>query len=407
MSRSRSVVSPVLAVLVALSSLVSLMPRTGLAQAEDFAAAGLVSDTEYLSPQHGYEITWDDAWGVDPDRVDPVLWNKPDLDRHGDIPVYTTDLNLYDRLDLWLPGLDARFRVIAQANAGGTVHLPSMSAPNTSLGGDADVLIEIDDPDESVVVHRHAMNDGSLLISYNELVPSIGQSSWLWIQLVAPERDFADAFARAGTDIESDIFTFGGLVTADEILAASAANPAVPVSEWGITSATSWSCPPWDVEITWSGNFTTFENLNGIRDADVRFWLTFGPKFGDPWTIETGVFANDDNETIDDLYARTVAAYEAQERIILISTVVGNRAIFLWQSVSGRNVFVHYTEYGISNDGEAILWAEMQGQQVDEGPAFVPRFAVAVGAVTIDGIPFGDSLDPAVIIAAANTPVED
>lgn len=376
-------------------------------QADDFAAAGLVSGTEYVSPQHGYEITWDAAWGVDPTRVDPVLWLKPELDRHGDIPVYTSESNAYDRLDLWLPDLDARLRVIGQTTANGGIHVPSMASPNNSLGGDADTLIEIDDPDESIVVHRHAMNDGGVLLSYNQLVPGRGEDFWLWIQLVAPEDQFAGAFDRAGSDISSDAFAFGGGVTARDILDASAGQPVVPVSEWGITSATTWVSPRFGVEIEWDDALTTYENLNGIRDAGDSYWLTFGPKFDDPWTIETGVFANDRYESIDDIFDQTVHAYEAQEQEILIAGIEGDRAIFLWRSVTNDTVFISYTEYGLSADGEAVTWAEIQGKMSDDDVAFSTRFALAAGAISIEGIPFAETYDPAAIIAAAYAPLDD
>jgi hypothetical protein len=77
---------PVTVALVLLLLPMVALPARGQPEDDPYAAAGLVSDTSYQSPHHGYEVGWDDAWGVDPDRVDPVLWTKASLDHHQDIP---------------------------------------------------------------------------------------------------------------------------------------------------------------------------------------------------------------------------------------------------------------------------------------------------------------------------------
>jgi hypothetical protein len=403
MPRTRLPMSLMLAALVALSSPVALLPGVALAQ-DDFADAGLVSETEYISPQHGYEITWDAAWGIEPGRISPVLWDNLVSDKRPDIPVYTRDFAELDRIDLWLEGTGARLRIAGVTSANDWLDANLLASTVGAGGGFAVTTLTIDDPEEIVVVHRHSMNDGSVYLAYNQLVPGTDPDYLVLLQLIAPEDEFVDAFARATSDIESDAFDLGGAVTAQDILDANANVPFTPDSDFGITSATRWVSPAFGTGVEWTGDFTTYRNLAGTTGTSSNA-LALGPLVDATWLIEVEVTPNNGGATLESLLQAEVETREQDEEEVAIASVEGDRAIMLCRDIFSGSAEVSYVEYGLSADGASIVRVEMASNTSDD--EFTTHFTIAAGAVVVDGIPFAGIIDPAIIIAAANAPIDE
>ncbi len=379
----------------------SLLPAGSLGQASDFTAAGLVSGTEYVSPAHGFQVSWDAAWGIDEDRIDPVLLcDALILDQYPDVPVFGSAGNLYNRIDLWLPDLDARFRIVSQPIGGNQIPAALVSEVGRSMGGNAVVLFEQEAPGDTVIVLRHAMNDGTVLLSYNQLVPGTDPDYWIWLQLVALEGRFSDAFARAGSDIASDAFTFGETLAAQEVLDASDAVDLVPASDFGVTSGSTWSSPASGFEVAWVDRYTTLSNLGRAQAGS----LAIAPKVGACVPVEIDVAAND-GSSLDSIVDREVAEREDAGDEVLIATIQGERGIILSRTLDGSFPDVTYTEIGLSGDGAEDMVASFTSTTL--GDAFANRITMVAGAVTINGIAFADTIDLAVIIAAANAPFEE
>lgn len=183
-------------------------PETELASLED---AGLISDTEYESPQFGYEVEWTDDWVLDD------YYDNPD---EGLQPVMTDPENEQDRLYLiWTEGsADYGFiTIIGQtASRGGPDADVEEWTDRDYIEGqwpedewEVDVVLEEEGRDRGSVVYSLVSAEGDQYYTIYLSIELDG-GEMIYITFSTSEASFEDAFEHVSEDIEIDgdpIFT--------------------------------------------------------------------------------------------------------------------------------------------------------------------------------------------------------
>ncbi len=180
-----------------------------LASLED---AGLISDTEYESPQFGYTVEWTEDW---------VLDDYFDNPEEGLQPVMTDPENEQDSLYLiWTEGSrDYGYIYIVGQTAtrgGPDLDVEEWTDPDyvdsrwpADDGWDADVLIEVAGRDRGAVLYSLVDDDGTQYYTIYLSIELRG-GEMIYITFSTNERSFEDAYEHVSEDIEIDgkpIFT--------------------------------------------------------------------------------------------------------------------------------------------------------------------------------------------------------
>jgi hypothetical protein len=174
--------------------------------------AGLISDTEYESPQFGYGVEWTEDWVLDD------YFDNPD---EGLQPVMTDPENEQDRLYLiWTEGSSdyGYIYIIGQTASRGGPDLDVEEWSDADYidsqwpadeGWEAEVLLAEEGRDRGSVVYSLISEEG---VQYYTIYLSIelDGGEMIYITFSTDENSFEDAFEHVSEDIEIDgdpIFT--------------------------------------------------------------------------------------------------------------------------------------------------------------------------------------------------------
>lgn len=181
---------------------------TGSTSSADVEDLGLVSDTEYVSPQFGIEVVWDDRWVFDSEYLEQPIGTDEENGEDwitlvwgggtgGDITVAVSELDDFEPaqiIEYWESD-----EYVDQFEASGEVLLAESSDDRGA------VLILLDDGEEGIVIYREAVC----------LSPECDQVAF--IMVVSSVVDASDVIADAEEGIEIEGETATGMFSTREI----------------------------------------------------------------------------------------------------------------------------------------------------------------------------------------------
>lgn len=163
---------------------------------EDWLEAGLISATEYESPQFEYTVEWNEPWILD------VYYD--DADQPGTVATESGDSSS-DLLYIWIEDLDAILSIQGLENTS------DLTVDDyTSYWESEDYLDGFSSTAESLSVEGDDEVGASLyyldsdFIGYNQVTLSADGESLLFLFFLAPADNFEEAFELAQDDIEVD-----------------------------------------------------------------------------------------------------------------------------------------------------------------------------------------------------------
>lgn len=154
---------------------------------------GLVSETEYESPQHGYALEWDESWALDDEEEEPLV---SDEDSESD---RLSLINEEDTAFLTISGFPAQGDTPEDA-----VEYFATTYVEDNLSDQAEVLLEEADNELGAVVISDETESGLVLIQYFEFVVLEESDTIVQITLTVPADSFEDAFGAVEDEITLD-----------------------------------------------------------------------------------------------------------------------------------------------------------------------------------------------------------
>ncbi len=170
----------------------------------DWEAAGLISDTEYESPQFGYGVEWSTDWTLD------LYYDRPEDDVQ---PVMSNEDDEYDTVYLaWIGEPDAASWAIVtgqSANRGGVDEEidewtdEDWMANQWAKGIEPEVLLTDTSRDTAAVLYQLVDSDADDAVYYTIYVAIYLDDYTLYLSYTAAEVFFEDGYA-ALEDVEID-----------------------------------------------------------------------------------------------------------------------------------------------------------------------------------------------------------
>ena len=170
---------------------------------EDWLDAGLISETEYESPQFGYTVEWDDPWVLDD------WYDDPDNGENAKGTVVTEDDDTgADDLHIWVEDNGTILRVQGLANENeltGEDYFDYWQSEEYLEGFASPAELLVADGDEDGAAAIYSLDgDGGMFIGYNEVIIADQGDTLIFLFFLAPVEAFEEGYGQAQEGVQVD-----------------------------------------------------------------------------------------------------------------------------------------------------------------------------------------------------------
>jgi hypothetical protein len=170
---------------------------------EDWLDAGLISETEYESPQFGYAVEWDEPWVLD------EWYDDPDNGENAKGTVVTEDDDSgADDLHIWVADNGTILRVQGLANENeltGEDYFDYWQSDDYLEGFASPAeMLAIEGDEEGAAAIYSLDSDNGMFIGYNQVIIADGGDTLIFLFFLAPVEAFEEGYGQAQEGVQVD-----------------------------------------------------------------------------------------------------------------------------------------------------------------------------------------------------------